>query len=40
VGYLGRAHVMSARLSWYRSEHARDRGFVRGAPGAEPEAPR
>lgn len=30
VGYLGRAHVMAARLRWYRSEHTRERG--RGAP--------
>lgn len=26
VGYLGRAQVMSARMGWYRSEHARARG--------------
>jgi CBS domain-containing protein len=25
VGYLGRANVMSARLSWYRSEHTKQR---------------
>ncbi len=35
VGYLGRAQIMSARMQWYRSEHARDRGF---AP--QPEAAR
>ncbi|HET7825237.1 MAG TPA: chloride channel protein, partial [Anaeromyxobacter sp.] len=28
VGYLGRANVMAARSRWYRSEHARDRGWV------------
>lgn len=33
VGYLGRTSVMAARMRWYRSEHARDRGFLR-----EPEA--
>ncbi len=27
VGYLGRASVMSARLTWYRSEHTKDRGW-------------
>jgi CIC family chloride channel protein len=27
VGYLGRAHVMSARLRWYRSEHTKDGGW-------------
>jgi len=31
VGYLGRTQVMSARMPWYRSEHARNRGFVREA---------
>ncbi len=40
VGYLGRAHVMSARMNWYRSEHSRDRGFVRETAGAEAGAPR
>ena len=27
VGYLGRAHVMSARLRWYRSEHTKEGGW-------------
>lgn len=34
VGYLGRAHVMSARLRWYRSEHTKEVGGGRGGPGA------
>jgi chloride channel protein, CIC family len=33
VGYLGRAQVMSARMQWYRSEHARDRGFGQAEAG-------
>ncbi len=28
IGYLGRAHVLSARQGWYRSEHARERGWT------------
>jgi CIC family chloride channel protein len=43
VGYLGRANVMAARWSWYRSEHTRARGWAAGtAPaarrGGDPEA--
>lgn len=28
VGYLGRGHVLAARQGWYRSEHARERGWA------------
>ncbi len=28
VGYLGRASVMSARRTWYRSEHTKERGWA------------
>ncbi len=35
VGYIGRTHIMSARMKYFRSEYARDRGFVRDDEGAE-----
>jgi H+/Cl- antiporter ClcA len=34
VGYLGRAGVLSARMGWFRAEHARSRGWDRGADAA------
>lgn len=36
VGYLGRTHVMAARLRWYRSEHTRGRGWAVLRPSATP----
>lgn len=39
VGYLGRAHVLAARERWWRSEHARERGWARPAAGAGPVRP-